>query len=51
MKLTKKIGMLLLAILLILVGLAQVIKFSFEAMPIILGILAIVAGVFIAVDQ
>ena len=51
MKLTNKIGVLLLAIWLILTGLNLVIKLNFDAMPYVLGILAIVAGAFLLVDR
>jgi hypothetical protein len=51
MKLTNKIGVLLLAIWLIVYGLAAIIKLNFEGMPIILGILALVAGAFLIVDR
>ena len=45
------IGMLLLAIWLILIGLAWAINLQFQGRDIVLGILAIVAGAFILVDQ
>jgi hypothetical protein len=51
MKLTNKIGVLLLAIWLILYGLAAILKLSFEAMPIVMGILAIIAGALLLVDR
>jgi hypothetical protein len=51
MRLTNKIGVLLLAIWLIVWGLTQVLKLSFEGMHIVMGILAIVAGAFLLVDR
>ncbi len=51
MKLTKKIGMILLGVWLILMGLIPILKISFEGRDIIMAILAIVAGAFILVDQ
>jgi hypothetical protein len=51
MKLTKKIGVLCLSAWLILFGLAQVIGLTFQGINIVLGILAVVAGVFLALDQ
>lgn len=43
------IGMICLGLYLLLVGAQQLFKLSFEAMPIIQGILALVAGVLILV--
>jgi hypothetical protein len=51
MKLTNKIGVLLLAIWLILTGLIAVLTLTFQGMHIVMGILAIVAGAFLAVDR
>jgi hypothetical protein len=51
MQLTKKIGVLLLGIFLILSGLIPIIKLSFEGLHIIMGLLAIVAGAFLLVDK
>jgi hypothetical protein len=51
MNLTKNIGMLLLAILLILWGLDQLAVLSFSAMKTIMGILAIAAAVFILIGR
>ncbi len=51
MKLTKRIGMLLLAIFLILYGLINLLSLTFQGMNIVMGILALLAGAFIAVDQ
>lgn len=51
MKLTKKIGVLLLAGFLVIFGLSLALKLTFEGMNIILGILAIAAGVMLALDQ
>ncbi len=44
---TKNIGMLLLAIWLVLTGLIALLSLSFNGLGIIMGLLAIAAGVFI----
>jgi hypothetical protein len=44
---TKNIGMLLLAIWLILTGLVALFSLSFEGLGVIMGLLAIAAGIFI----
>ena len=46
-----KIWLVLLAIWLIVFGAANVFKLSFEAMPIVMGILAIGSGVLIFLDK
>jgi uncharacterized membrane protein HdeD (DUF308 family) len=51
MKLTNKIGVLLLAIWLILSGLIAVLALTFQGMNIVMGILAILAGAFLIVDR
>jgi len=51
MKLTKNLGMLLLSIWLILTGLIALTSFSFQGLPLIMGILAIAAGVLILLDR
>jgi len=51
MKLTKQPGKLLLAIWLILMGLIQLLHLSFAGMATVLGILAIAAGVLIALKE
>jgi hypothetical protein len=51
MKFTKKLGMLLLGAWLILSGLTPLIKLSFEGLGLLLGILAIIAGVLILIDR
>jgi hypothetical protein len=51
MKLTKKIGVLCLSAWLIMYGLAMVLALTFQGMNVIMGILAIVAGVLLALDQ
>jgi uncharacterized membrane-anchored protein len=51
MKLSKKLGMLLLGIWLILTGLSQVFSTQIPHFGIILGILAIVAGGLILLDR
>ena len=50
MKLTKKIGVILLAVWLILFGLFPIIKLTFEGQAIIMGLLAIAAGVCLLLD-
>ncbi len=48
---TKNIGMLLLAIWLILYGLIQVFGLHFNGSEIVLGLLAIAAGIFILIGR
>jgi len=48
---TKNIGMLLLSIWLILTGLIALFKLDFNGLPIIMGILAIAAGIFILIGR
>lgn len=48
---TKNIGMLLLALWLIVTGLVPLLKLSFNGMPIVMAILAIAAGILIAVGR
>lgn len=50
MSITRNIGMILLSVYLILVGLSLVIA-GFVIPPVILGILAIAAGVFILIGR
>ena len=45
MKITRNLGMLVLAIWLILTGLIELLHFSFSGLPIIMAILAIAAGI------
>ena len=47
MKITKNIGMLLLSIWLILYGLTYVLKLSFTGLGMIMGLLALAAGIVI----
>jgi hypothetical protein len=49
MKFTSNIGLLLLAIYLILIGLTQI--FAIAVPPIALGILALVAGIFLLIGR
>lgn len=49
--LPKNLGMLLLAVWLILTGLIAVLNFSFAGLPLIMGLLAIVAGVLILLQR
>jgi hypothetical protein len=51
MKMTKNIGMLLLAIWLILTGLVPLLHLSFSGLGTLKAILAIVAGVLIAIGR
>jgi hypothetical protein len=48
---TKNIGMLLLAIWLILTGLIALFSLSFNGLGVIMGILAIAAGIFILIGR
>ena len=48
---TKNIGMLLLAIWLILTGLIALFSLSFNGLGVIMGLLAIVAGIFILLGR
>jgi hypothetical protein len=49
--LPKNLGMLLLAVWLILTGLIEVLKFSFSGLPLIMALLAIVAGALILLQR
>ena len=51
MHITRNIGFLLLAIWLILYGLISLLSLSFAGLWIIMGILAIAAGIFILVER
>ena len=51
MRITKNLGFLLLAIWLILEGLIALFSLSFSGLPIIMGILAIAAGIFILLER
>jgi hypothetical protein len=51
MKVTRNIGMLLLAIWLILTGLIPLLNFSFSGLGTVMAILAIAAGIFIIVGR
>ena len=51
MKVTRNIGMLLLALWLVLTGLIPVLSLSFSGLGIVMALLAIAAGVFIAVGR
>jgi len=46
-RLTKSLGMILLGIWLIMTGLIPLLHLSFEGLPLIMAILAIVSGIFI----
>jgi hypothetical protein len=51
MKFTKNLGMLLLAAWLILTGLISLFAFSFQGLSLVMGILAIAAGVLILLGR
>lgn len=51
MKLTKNLGMLLLSIWLVVQGLMQLLNFSFSGLYLIMGILAIAAGIMISLEK
>ena len=51
MNITKNIGMLLLSLWLIVTGIIPLVKLSFNGLPIVMAILAIVAGVLIAIGR
>jgi hypothetical protein len=51
MKLTKNLGFLLLGIWLILTGFISVLSFNFAGLSLIMGILAIAAGVLILLGR
>jgi hypothetical protein len=50
-RITKNIGMLLLAIWLILTGLIALLSLSFAGLGLIMGLLAIAAGIFILLGR
>ena len=51
MRFTKNIGFLLLAIFLILYGLIALLSLSFAGLGVIMGLLAIAAGIFILLER
>jgi hypothetical protein len=51
MRITKSIGMILLAIWLILTGLIALFNLSFQGIGLIMGILAVAAGILILVER
>ena len=51
MKITRNVGMLLLAVWLILTGLIPLLNFSFSGLGAVMAILAIAAGVFIILGR
>jgi hypothetical protein len=51
MKVTRNIGMLLLAIWLVLTGLIPLLSLSFSGLGIVMAVLAIAAGILIAVGR
>jgi hypothetical protein len=50
MKITRRLGILLLAIWLILTGLIPLFKFTFSGLDVIMAILAIAAGVLLLLE-
>ncbi|MFH2108561.1 MAG: hypothetical protein ABII93_07830 [Chrysiogenia bacterium] len=50
-KLTKSLGMILLGIWLIMTGLIQLLGLSFEGLPLIMAILAIVSGALVLLGR
>jgi len=51
MKLTRNVGMLLLGIWLIVSGLVALLGLSFHGLPLLMGILALVAGILIVIGR
>jgi hypothetical protein len=51
MRMPKNLGMPLLGIWLILTGLIPLLHFSFEGLPLVMGLLGIVAGVLILIGR
>ena len=51
MRITQNLGMLLLAIWLILTGLITLLGLSFQGLPLIMGIVALAAGVLILLGR
>lgn len=51
MKMTRNLGMLLLAIWLVLTGLIALVNFTFSGLGTVMAILAIAAGVLIAIGR
>ncbi len=51
MKMTRNVGMLLLAVWLVLTGLVPLLNFSFSGLGTVMAILAIAAGVLIVVGR
>jgi hypothetical protein len=47
----KNLGLLLLAVFLIIYGLAQILSLSFSGMPIVMGILALIAGILLILGR
>ena len=51
MRITRNLGMLLLAIWLIMTGLIPLLSLNFQSLPLIMGVLAIAAGVLILLGR
>jgi len=51
MNITKKLGVILLSVWLILEGLIVLLALTFQGLPVLMGILAIAAGVLLLLDR
>lgn len=51
MRLPKNLGMILLAVWLILVGLTALFSISFAGLPVVMGILALAAGILLLLGR
>ena len=51
MRITRNLGMLLLAIWLIMTGLITLLSLNFQGLPLIMGILAVAAGVLVLLGR
>jgi len=50
-RLTKNLGMILLGIWLIMTGLIQLLRFSFEGLPLVMAVFAVLTGVLILLGR
>ena len=48
---TKKVGVILLSVWLIITGLSMLIALNFQGYPQLMGVLAIVAGILLLIDR
>jgi len=51
MRLTRKLGVILLSVWLILTGLTRLVDLTFQGLPVLMAILAIAAGVLLLLDR